>query len=108
MQLRSSDDKVRKREKQLYLPGRWGIYIYLSLRWGLPILLSASFVEEEEMTERQEKEKLRSRSFGNLSLFIHSSASWHDFRDLEGRNGGCGVGLIVVVKACIAANAASL
>jgi hypothetical protein len=37
-----------------------------------------------------------------------SSASWHDFRDLEGRNGGCGVGLIVVVKACIAVNAASL
>lgn len=28
MQFRSSDRKVRKREKQLYLPGRRGIYIY--------------------------------------------------------------------------------
>ena len=48
MQFRSSDRKVRKREKQLYLPGRWGVYIYTNLKWGLPILLSASFMEEKE------------------------------------------------------------
>jgi hypothetical protein len=49
-QFRSSDRKVRKREKQLYLPGRRGIYIYTNLKWGLPILLFASFVEEKETT----------------------------------------------------------
>jgi hypothetical protein len=53
-------------------------------------------------------EKLRRWSFGTYLYLIPTSSSCHDFRGLEGRNGGCGVGLIVVVKACIAVNAASL
>jgi hypothetical protein len=86
----------------------WGDRVYIfKVKLGIADSSLRSFAEEE-MTERQEKEKLRSRSFGNLSLFISFFFFLARFRDLERRDGGWGVGLIVVVKACIAVNAASL